>query len=347
MTFLTLEMKDKIKKLDSKELDKIVHFIEKIKHSRKFSILESHGKPLINQHHFSNKKKKIEEKDPEDDLPPDTTELLRKLSMPDTLSENSVDEQSEHVFSTNAEVEWYYIVSGMDIVYPEQFCDVLESLFRKPGHTGRHQKQTPFVDGDDTCVVDLHLMRHTNQRTGKIYPLRRKVNPLYKPPVQEKNTIGKKSDSEGGASLPDDDASKKFISSLLNQSMKTASSIASSPAATKATEQAKIGATKAAAGIGRMFTRTMTWLGSKRDIVDDEEEIEAKSEPIISAVPEKNGGAVLDEVDESEDQKEEEFMDKVIHDADVEPAEPRKRSEGAGNPGPVPDMRNQKVENLD
>lgn len=285
MTFLTSEIKEKLRVLDLKELDKVVQYIEKIKHTRKFSILDSHGAPLINLDHFSPRsraKEKKKEEVAEDELPSKSKalNLFRKLSMPDSLKHTS-EKEHEHVFSTQAEVEWYYIVDGKDIVYPEEYCDVLESLFRKPGHTGRHQKQTPFVDGDDTCLVDLHMMRHTNQRTGKVYPLRRKKNLKLKPkPKKLEEVSSNNSDSAGGASLPDDDG-PSFFGSAFSAAFTAAKNVSSHPVTAKATDHATTGATVAAKTMGKMFTRTMTWFGTADDKEEEDEKAD-DTEPKVS-----------------------------------------------------------------
>jgi len=341
MTFLTAEMKDKLSKLDVKELDKIVKFIDRIKHQRKFSIMETHGKPLINAHHFSKSEQTIKESEkkaaeksasPPKKKEENPFELLRRLSMPDEISDSSSEKKKtgEHVFSTKAEVEWYYIVEGEDVVYPEEFCDVLEGLFRKPGHTGRHQKQTPFVDGDDTCIVDLHLMRHTNQRTGKIYPLRRKKNPLYAPKKPDPS-------ESGGASLPSENENAAPAGpSMLTRTATlagvaamsafgAAKSVSEHPKTATIGASAVSGAKQGAQVLGGMFTRTMTWLGGKQESVKKEEESRSMTiEQLSKDLPENGGGAEMKEAEEEEEIKEPE----VIVDASAEtPAAPRKRGE--------------------
>jgi len=378
MTFLTSEVKEQLNKLDVKELDKIVQYIDKIKHSRKFSILESHGRPLINQHHFSTKKKvepKIEKKS-SPKLPTPQLDLLRKLSMPDNFSEEPDSSEHVHVFSTKAEVEWYYIVDGEDIVYPEEFCDVLESLFRKPGHTGRHQKQTPFVDGNDTCVVDLHLMRHTNQRTGKIYPLRRKKNPLFKPKAQEKKSVEEvpASDAEGGELLPDDNDNNapSFFGSAFSAAFSTAKAVHQHPHTQKAADTAQQGAKTAVKHVGRMFTRTLTWLGSQKNVdeepgaqVDKMEELAEKKEELAE---EEEDESSEDSFQEHPFLKEQEILEDLNFKTPeprergvamkqetappVEKRDPSPRKEPKREPSTLelnggPDMRNEPVENLD
>jgi len=374
MTFLTSEVKEQLNKLDVKELDKIVQYIDKIKHSRKFSILQSHGNPLINQHHFSSKKKAESGKPKKSKLPSPQLDLLRKLSMPDNLSEEPEKAPEHvHVFSTKAEVEWYYIVDGEDIVYPEEFCDVLESLFRKPGHTGRHQKQTPFVDGNDTCVVDLHLMRHTNQRTGKIYPLRRKKNPLFKPKSQEKKNVEEvpASDAEGGATLPEDNNTPSFFGSAFSAAFSTAQAVHQHPNTKKAADTAQQGAKTAAKHVGRMFTRTLTWLGSQKNVEEEPAKVDK-----LEGLSERKEELTEEEEDvESEDSfQEHPFLteQEIVEDLDFKTPEPRQRGiamkqetpppvekrdpsprgEPKREPSTVelnggPDMRKEPVENLD
>lgn len=344
MTFLTAEMKDKLSKLDVKELDKIVKFVDRIKHQRKFSIMETNGKPLINAHHFSKSEQTIKESEkkaaeksasPPKKKEENPFELLRRLSMPDEISDSSSEKKKtgehEHLFSTKAEVEWYYIVEGEDVVYPEEFCDVLEGLFRKPGHTGRHQKQTPFVDGDDTCIVDLHLMRHTNQRTGKIYPLRRKKNPSYAPKKPDPS-------ESGGASLPGEDENAApagpsmltrtatFAGVAAMSAFGAAKSVSEHPKTATIGASAVSGAKQGAQVLGGMFTRTLTWLGRKEASVKKEEESRSMTiDQLSKDLPETDGGgAEMKEAEEEEEIKE----PKVIVDASaVTPAAPRKRGE--------------------
>jgi len=69
------------------------------------------------------------------------------------------------------EVEWFFMKNGKENLYPESFAKILEVL--KGGR--RKQNSTPYVDGSDTCIIDLKLMIHTNLVTGEVWPVRRRV----------------------------------------------------------------------------------------------------------------------------------------------------------------------------
>jgi len=69
------------------------------------------------------------------------------------------------------EVEWFFMKNGKENLYPESFAKILEVL--KAGR--RKQNSTPYVDGSDTCIIDLKLMIHTNLVTGEVWPVRRRV----------------------------------------------------------------------------------------------------------------------------------------------------------------------------
>merc|ERR1719461_2664513 len=69
------------------------------------------------------------------------------------------------------EVEWFFMQNGKENLYPESFAKILEVL--KGGR--RKQNSTPYVDGSDTCIIDLKLMIHTNLVTGEVWPVRCRV----------------------------------------------------------------------------------------------------------------------------------------------------------------------------
>jgi len=279
-SFLTPEVQSQIKKLSNKEIDRIISFCQSVKSNRKFSIYQPGGKSLINADHFALKTEKDDET-----LPPESTEeIIRRVSQ--TFGQTApVNMGREHVFQHNdAEVEWYYIVDGEDVVYPIEFCDVLEALFRKPGHTGNHQKKTPYLDGNTTCEIDLHLMRHTVVSTNKSYPLRRKKNPHFT--GESKYATKKKSkpaeppkSNEGGEEMPEDDGgirgmAMRSISSTFMTMANTAAYAASHPTTQKT-------ATQATKMVSSVFSRSLRLFGNKGEVSEGTIEQDKKEFDVI------------------------------------------------------------------